>query len=372
MGLKYKLHIPAFLAVVIFAIVMHVFWADSMLQRHKQMVTKDQQTILSTVQLELSRNLVSGDLAAVYEILDSLIDVNDEIWSNLELINAQGKRIYPLVEKELHPLFHIHPEILHLTQVVKWNSQSDALGTLLLDINWKKFEASELERISQLELYAFIIMLLYFFGGIVWNHLIVIRPITKLKAAVKGLKSGVLNTDLGTNRKDELGLLENTFAEMHQQQNSIQKQLQEALNSIWNKEIRHRTIMDNMLEGLVTIDQKGRIDSINKATEDIFGYTAQDLLGTNISLLMPENDAKHHDNHLAKHTTNSKSHVINLSRGVEGRRKDGTTFPMEISVNEVVINNEKFFVGILRDITERKTAERILKKSNERDRKSVV
>ena len=358
MGLKYKLHIPALLAILLFALTIHVYWTDNMIQRHKETVIHNQQMILKSIQLELSRNFIAGDLAVVYELLDGLKEIHKESWTNLQFKNAQGKQIYPLSDEVLHDLPHTEPEIVEIKFAVTWGN--DVLGTLTLDINWEKYEASQLERIRQLEIYAVIIMVLYFLGGIIWNHLIVIRPLSNIKEAIKGLKSGELKTELLTKRNDELGLLSNAFSEMYQQQINNQEHLNHALTSIWEKEIRHRTVMDNMLDGLVTINKEGQIDSVNKATEYLFGYSSQELLGKNINLLMPEKHARNHNAYLAKHKPGVKSHVVNLYREVYGRRKDGTCFPMEVSVNEVIIKKEKYFVGILRDITERKKTEESL------------
>jgi two-component system, LuxR family, sensor kinase FixL len=107
----------------------------------------------------------------------------------------------------------------------------------------------------------------------------------------------------------------------------------------------------------VVIDGSGAIRSVNNATEWLFGYAAAELMGRNVKILMPEPYAGEHDTYLANYLRTGQKKIIGIGREVVGRRKDGSIFPMDLSVGEARDGGEAIFVGIIRDITDRKAAE---------------
>jgi two-component system, LuxR family, sensor kinase FixL len=107
----------------------------------------------------------------------------------------------------------------------------------------------------------------------------------------------------------------------------------------------------------VVIDRNGAIRSVNKATEQLFGYAASELSGRNVKILMPEPYAREHDMYLANYLRTGRKKIIGIGREVVGRRKDGSVFPMDLSVGEAHDESAPIFVGIIRDITDRKAAE---------------
>jgi two-component system sensor kinase FixL len=107
----------------------------------------------------------------------------------------------------------------------------------------------------------------------------------------------------------------------------------------------------------VVIDRDGAIRSLNKATERLFGYAAGELIGCNVKILMPEPYAREHDTYLANYLRTGRKKIIGIGREVVGRRKDGSVFPMDLSVGEAHDGSTPIFVGIIRDITDRKAAE---------------
>ena len=123
---------------------------------------------------------------------------------------------------------------------------------------------------------------------------------------------------------------------------------------------RLRAILDTAVEGIVTINERGAIESFNQASEKIFGYRARDVIGQNVSRLMPSPDRERHDAYIANYLRTGRARIIGIGREVVGRRKDGTTFPMELSVSEVRLADRRLFTGFVRDITERKRAEKAL------------
>ena len=129
--------------------------------------------------------------------------------------------------------------------------------------------------------------------------------------------------------------------------------------------LRMQTILDNAVDGIVTIDDHGIIEAFNPAAEQIFGYPAAEVIGHNISMLMPEPHRGNHDSYLARYRTTDIPNIIGTGREVEGMRKGGTTFPMEIAVSEMVLDGSRHFTGIVRDITQRKHTEADLLRAKE-------
>ncbi|MGC2201393.1 MAG: PAS domain S-box protein [Stellaceae bacterium] len=108
---------------------------------------------------------------------------------------------------------------------------------------------------------------------------------------------------------------------------------------------------------MVVIHRNGTIRSVNNATERLFGYDAAELIGHNVKILMPEPYAGEHDAYLANYLRTGQKKIIGIGREVVGRRKDGSVFPMDLSVGEARDGDDPIFVGIIRDITDRKAAE---------------
>ncbi|MBT3305475.1 MAG: PAS domain S-box protein [Alphaproteobacteria bacterium] len=134
------------------------------------------------------------------------------------------------------------------------------------------------------------------------------------------------------------------------------KQAEEALRQ---SEARTRAIVDNALDGIITIDERGSIQSVNPAAEIIFGYEEDFLIGQNLSMLAAEPYRSAHDRYLANYITTKEAKIIGIGREVEGQRANGERFPMDLAVSEVVLDDERAFVGVVRDITERKEMERM-------------
>lgn len=128
-------------------------------------------------------------------------------------------------------------------------------------------------------------------------------------------------------------------------------------------EARMRSLLDTLVDGIITIDERGVVQSFSRAAERHFGYAAAEVVGRNVSMLMPEPYHSAHDGYLANYVRTGEAKIIGIGREVVGRRKDGSTFPMDLAVGEFRAGGTRLFSGIVRDVTERTRAEDALRES---------
>lgn len=121
--------------------------------------------------------------------------------------------------------------------------------------------------------------------------------------------------------------------------------------------LRLKAIIDTAIDGIITIDERGIIETINPAAARLFGYQPQEVIGRNISVLMPSPYRQEHDQYLDRYIETGVPHIIGIGREVEGLHKDGTIFPLRLAVSEVMLSDKRIFTGIIHDLTQVKMAE---------------
>jgi len=137
----------------------------------------------------------------------------------------------------------------------------------------------------------------------------------------------------------------------------LELRVRERTQELASNEARTTAIVNTAVDAIITIDETGIIQRVNPSTERIFGWEQDTLVGRNVQILMADDDRKHHNDYLRHYLETGKAHVLGAGREAVARRKDGTIFPIDLSVSEAKVEGGHFFVGVIRDITERKAVE---------------
>jgi PAS domain S-box-containing protein len=136
-----------------------------------------------------------------------------------------------------------------------------------------------------------------------------------------------------------------------------------AIEALLDQESLTRAVLESAVDGVIVIDERGVIESANPAALRTFGYTAEELVGRNVRLLMPAPFREEHDDYLKRYRETGEKRIIGAGRSVSGLRKDGSTFPLDLSVSEFHVRGRRMFTGIVRDISARRLMEEQLVRS---------
>ncbi|MGQ4808053.1 Adaptive-response sensory-kinase SasA [Candidatus Entotheonellaceae bacterium PAL068K] len=137
-----------------------------------------------------------------------------------------------------------------------------------------------------------------------------------------------------------------------------------AEHAVAEREARLRAILDTTVDGIITIDKRGIVESFNLAAERIFGYAAADVVGHNISMLMPSPYREEHDGYLAHYLRTGEKKIIGIGREVVAQRQDGILFPIKIAISEVGFKDQRLFTGIVHDLSEHQRVEQELQRAD--------
>ena len=181
------------------------------------------------------------------------------------------------------------------------------------------------------------------------------KPLKRIAEFSKQIAAGNLSQKrIRRASKDEIGILTHNLNQM----------VFGLLGNLKEKEARNFAILYNIVDPLIEINDIGIISTFNPAAVKVFGYSAAEAIGKNVSMLMPDPYQSEHDSYLENYKKTGKAKIIGTRRELVGKRKDGSLFPLDLSVNEFKVNNKKRYVGICRDFTEHKKAEEKIEKTN--------
>ncbi len=316
-------------------------------------------------------------------LLDGIMDVQSKFIINMDSLLAFERLLDKLLALTFSEYGFI-AEILYKTDKtpylrlvavtnIAWNDESRAL--------YDKLETEEGLTFNNLD---------NLFGQVVLTGNVIISNNPKTDARSVGIPEGhpPVNTFLGLPiyRGSQLigviGLANNPLGYNNQLINYLQpilatcasiieayKNYKQRLNTesaLRNSEAHIRAIIETAPDGIITTDEYGKIEMMNPRLGEIFGYAESELFAQNVNVLMPEPYRSHHDDYLQAYRETNNKHVIGTIREVQGLHKDGTIFPLEIAVNELIIDGQRKFVGAIRDITQRKKTETILHQTEQK------
>jgi PAS domain-containing protein len=264
MRLRAKLLLPLLLAYALSLALIHLFWLPNSLAQAREAFMQAQAAVLRTLEPDLARSLLVGDLGAIYGSLDRQMELQQGNWISLELLNPTGKLLYPLAPPDLAgagtPLHHR----------ITWEQHT--LAEIRLRLDWARREVTLLHDLHLLEL-----MILLVFGGVIagaalWQQRLVRRPILHLSAASARLAGGDFAVELPPRGRDEIGELSRAFEHMRDSLMQAQRELEQSRAA-------YGRLLESAGEGIFGIDVEGRLSFINRAGAQMLGYRPEQLLG---------------------------------------------------------------------------------------------
>ncbi len=353
MRIRYKLFLPIAVAFTIIVAIMHFIWLPEMLAYEQDKISQQEHAVLRSMAPGFSRAILLGNYADLYEsINEGMLDKTLK-WKQIIVTKVDGKRIYPLTKPEKisgEYLLNIEQDIQRLGKKI---------ANVELTFDWEQEFTTHYQRVIKMELWMILIFGVIVCAAGLWQHYTIRNPLEKLIIAASRLAKGDYDALLPKSGRDELGNLSAAFGNMREKLKITQNELIDALASVKTSDTRNKTILDNLGDGLVIINNKGIIETFNQASEKIFGYVADEIIGQNVSVLLPEHERAEHQDYI-DNSTIYQQRILHKTRNLYGRRKDGATFPLEINVAPIQ-GAKNGFVGVLRDITERINSEQELK-----------
>jgi len=184
-------------------------------------------------------------------------------------------------------------------------------------------------------------------------------PLSKMTENVQAYTQGSEMVDLPITSNDEIGVLARAF-------HNVLATIDERTHQLEAASARMSAILDTAADAIITINTVGVIQTFNRAATNIFGYEETEAIGENISLLMPSPHQEAHNDYLARYLSVGVSQLLGTSREIQAIRKDGEVFSIELAISEVKTSEGVLYTGVVRDITEKKQAEKALNDINER------
>ncbi len=300
-----------------------------------------------------------GDFLEQILVLNEALFNEDLVWA--EFIHPDGSVIRPDSDNRFAETsfiedfkFDEHGDHVYYIASQLFNEiEGELLGTLRLGYN----EIPTQKRINVAYRYGALLAIGYavlsIFVAIIFGRRL-IRPISQLQDMAQSIATG--DTAAGLNVHTDI--LE--ISALAKDLDSMRQTLVDQHRDVRDREKRLHAVLDNAGEGIISINEKGVIESFNQAAESIFGYTARQVLGKNVSILIPLPHRKHHDSYIENYISTGIARILGISQRLQAQHEDGHLFPVNLTVTEIYLNQEHTFIGIVRDLTREEEKEKQL------------
>lgn len=260
-------------------------------------------------------------------------------------------------------------KVINFTKIPFDPTHPSRFIAVIITQDYASIIAEQSDVLDDVSMWAFLLIIFSVIAGVILA-IHITRPIKQMTHIVDDFTHQISSSGhLPVEQKDEIGVLARSFESMMQNVSDYQKELKKLNNSLEQQvlertqslkltEERQRTILESIADAIITINGNGIITSFNLAAEKIFQYKSDEVVGKDVSILLPANERQAHKSYMSRKSF-YESNIVNQMRDLEGQRKDGSIFPVELEVTRMRGEVEHGFVGILRDVTERKRIEKM-------------
>jgi two-component system sensor histidine kinase/response regulator len=347
MGYRSKLLLSMLLLNVVLFLVVILFGIHYMQNQAQEDFVEQEMAIADVLSLAIAHPLHEQHEAEIYSVLDKIIGKHALVAALVTDINGHS---YANGLDNLE--FSAYPEVSEFTGNPAGNEffiirktvtfHDEPTGELALVVTNSPVQTSVKSVLIQFSP----VLLMTLIGVILVNTIfkrVLNRQLLRLEEGAKRISEGELGYKIPVESNDELSQAIQAFNRMSDTTVQLYHKLE-------TSRIRLDATINTVLDGIVTIGEDGLIRSVNKAVTTIFGYSEDELLGQNVAKLMPAPHSQRHDGYLAAYLNGRSTGVIGQRRELQGLKKDGTEFPLELSVTEIAVTGEKLFVGSIRSL----------------------
>ncbi len=361
MTLRNKFILSIIASIALFSLFLFKHWEPLLVDIESAMIVDNEKRTLSSLEGSITQSLLAGDIDGVNKTLDHLMQAHDYNWLSLTLTDAEERVLYTSKKNRNNVSNH---NIITIEQPIHWEQES--IGKLIVTLGLNPELSVMHEHIDKLNNSLLLLFIIIMGSIFLMQEKIFRKPLANLQQAITNIEKGNFASELpDLNRSDEIGELTRAFNHMQNSLMHSQLALESSLQTVTESKTRYKSVINNIIDGIIIINKQGEILSCNLKVLEIFGYQEEELINHKINMLMPASDSNAHDGYMSNYTTTGEATIIGIGRELKGMRKDGSTFPIDLGINQIKVKQESQFVGIIRDITERKKIEQTLITSRE-------
>lgn len=343
---RFQLHLqlilPVLAAFVLFGFIVHSFWAPELVRQEKEKVIEREHDVLRNLSLALKKDLIASDYGSIYETLEQMEVINKDEKLTAELYDAQDNQLYPL--GSLAATSEYHDRVTIISPII---SDNDILGTLKITIDAQQELVEIIEHVNSLESIMIVIAAGILLLLLALHYLAIGRPILQLINVAQRIGAGNLSTPIPKNLSSVTGGLGNAFTKMQQELRNSRARLENALQDAHDNSTRYRTVLESIPGALLVLDERGFIDDLNLATEDIFGYQRDEVLCQNSIKLFQDSQSDKDLDSFFKTASNETQEIQKY-----GKRKDGSLIPLRLYLRTMPLKGQTKLIVIATDISQ--------------------